>query len=38
VLSGTWVVAPIAAVIDSMLTDEAAYTAWATHIGKPPST
>lgn len=37
VLSGTWVAAPIAAVIDSMLADEAAYTAWATHIGKPPS-
>jgi predicted DsbA family dithiol-disulfide isomerase len=37
VLSGTWVAAPVAAVIDSMLVDEAAYTAWAAHVGKPPS-
>jgi predicted DsbA family dithiol-disulfide isomerase len=37
VLSGTWVAAPISAVIESMLADEAAYTAWAVHIGKAPS-
>jgi len=37
VLSGTWVAAPIAAVVESMLADEAAYTAWAAHVGKPPS-
>jgi predicted DsbA family dithiol-disulfide isomerase len=37
VLSGTWVAAPIAAVIDSMLVDEDAYTAWAAHVGKRPS-
>src|SRR5205814_5454043 len=37
VLSGTWVAAPIAAVIDSMLGDEEAYAAWAVHIGKPPA-
>jgi predicted DsbA family dithiol-disulfide isomerase len=38
VLSGTWVAAPIMAVIDSMSADEAAYAAWAAHIGKPPLT
>jgi len=37
VLSGTWMAAPIAAVIDSMLADEAAYASWATHVGKPPA-
>ena len=37
VLSGTWVAAPIAAVIDSMLADEAAYGAWAAHVGKVPT-
>jgi predicted DsbA family dithiol-disulfide isomerase len=37
VLSGTWVAAPIGAVIESMLADEAAYTAWAVHIGKAPA-
>ncbi len=37
VLSGTWVVAPVMAVIDSMLADEAAYGAWAAHMGKAPS-
>jgi predicted DsbA family dithiol-disulfide isomerase len=37
VLSGTWKNEPIAAAIDSMLADEAAYTAWAVHIGPPPT-
>jgi predicted DsbA family dithiol-disulfide isomerase len=37
VLSGTWVAAPLAAVIDSMMADEAAYLSWATHMGKPPA-
>ena len=37
VLSGTWTSAPIAAVIDSMLVDEAAYKAWSTHVGSPPT-
>jgi predicted DsbA family dithiol-disulfide isomerase len=37
VLSGTWVAAPVRAVIESMLADEAAYTAWAVHIGKAPA-
>jgi predicted DsbA family dithiol-disulfide isomerase len=37
VLSGTWVAAPLAAVIDSMVADEAAYVAWAAHVGKASS-
>ena len=37
VLSGTWTAAPIASVIESMLADEAAYTAWSVHIGKAPA-
>lgn len=37
VLSGTWISAPIAAAMDAMLADEAAYKAWNAHIGQPPS-
>ena len=38
VLSGTWIAAPLIAVIDSMLADEAAYKSWAAHIGAAPTT
>jgi predicted DsbA family dithiol-disulfide isomerase len=38
VLSGTWTAAPLIPVIDSMLADEAAYKAWAAHIGPVPAT
>jgi predicted DsbA family dithiol-disulfide isomerase len=37
ILSGTWTAAPLVAVIDSMITDEAAYKSWATHVGTPPT-
>jgi predicted DsbA family dithiol-disulfide isomerase len=36
VLSGTWTAAPIAAVIESMLADQAAYLSWRAHVGTPP--
>ena len=38
VLSGTWQAAPLMAVIDSMLSDEAAYKSWAVHMGSAPTT
>ena len=38
VLAGTWTAAPLIAVIDSMLVDEAAYKSWAAHIGPVPAT
>lgn len=37
VLSGTWTSAPLIAVIESQLADEAAYKAWAAHMGTPPT-
>ena len=37
VLSGTWTAAPLISVIESMLADEAAYKAWAVHIGSAPT-
>lgn len=37
VLSGAWKVAPIAAAIESMRDDEAAYISWAAHIGPAPA-
>ena len=37
VLSGTWAVAPLIAVIDSMVADEAAYRSWAAHMGTAPT-
>ena len=37
VLSGTWTAAPLIAVIDSMIADEAAYTSWAAHMGTAPT-
>jgi predicted DsbA family dithiol-disulfide isomerase len=37
VLSGVWRIAPIAAVIESMLADAAAYASWKAHIGDPPA-
>jgi len=37
VLSGTWRSAPLIAVIDSMLSDAAAYASWKAHIGEPPA-
>lgn len=33
VLSGVWTASPIAAAIDAMLLDEAAYRSWAVHMG-----
>lgn len=36
VLSGTWVAAPLASVIESMIADEAAYASWKAHAGEPP--
>jgi len=37
VFTGVWKAAPIAATIDAMLDDAAAYTAYAAHFGSPPS-
>lgn len=37
VLSGTWIAAPLTAVIDSQLHDSAAYKSWAAHMGPPPA-
>ncbi|HEX7861546.1 MAG TPA: DsbA family protein [Verrucomicrobiae bacterium] len=37
ILSGVWAAAPIAAVIDAQLGDEAAYKAWAVHVGSAPT-
>jgi predicted DsbA family dithiol-disulfide isomerase len=37
VLSGTWTAAPLIAVIDSMIADEAAYKTWAAHMGNAPT-
>jgi len=37
VFSGTWRVEPIAAAIDAMLEDAAAYASWKAHFGDPPS-
>jgi predicted DsbA family dithiol-disulfide isomerase len=37
VFSGTWMAAPIAAAIDAMLSDAAAYKSWAVHVGPVPS-
>jgi predicted DsbA family dithiol-disulfide isomerase len=37
VFSGTWTAAPLAAAIESMLQDEAAYKAWAAHVGPAPA-
>lgn len=37
VFSGTWVAAPLAATIETMLADEAAYHSWAAHVGAPPA-
>jgi predicted DsbA family dithiol-disulfide isomerase len=36
VLSGTWRVEPLIAVIESMLEDSAAYASWKAHMGDPP--
>jgi predicted DsbA family dithiol-disulfide isomerase len=35
-LSGIWTAAPIAAVIEAMLSDERAYNSWSAHFGAPP--
>jgi predicted DsbA family dithiol-disulfide isomerase len=37
VLSGTWRVEPLIAVIESMLADAAAYESWKAHCGGPPN-
>ena len=37
VLSGTWKAAPLIAAIDSMIDDQAAYTAWSAHCGPVPT-
>jgi predicted DsbA family dithiol-disulfide isomerase len=37
VLSGTWRSSPIVSAIESMMADEAAYVAWASHIGSAPA-
>lgn len=37
VLSGVWTANPIAAAIDAMLLDEAAYRSWAVHMGSAPA-
>ena len=37
VLSGTWTAAPLIGVIDSQLSDRAAYKSWAVHMGNPPT-
>jgi predicted DsbA family dithiol-disulfide isomerase len=37
VRSGTWTAAPLIAVIDSMIADEAAYKTWAAHMGNAPT-
>jgi predicted DsbA family dithiol-disulfide isomerase len=36
VLSGTWNAAPLIAVIDAQLADEAAYQSWSAHMGNAP--
>jgi predicted DsbA family dithiol-disulfide isomerase len=36
VFSGIWRIDPLAATIDSMLADAAAYKSWQTHFGDPP--
>lgn len=36
VLSGIWKARPLAAAIDAMLADAAAYESWAVHLGPPP--
>jgi predicted DsbA family dithiol-disulfide isomerase len=36
VLSGLWTAAPVAAVIEAMLADEAGYAAWRMHFDGPP--
>lgn len=36
-LSGLWVAAPVAAVIDATIEDERSYAAWAAHFGPPPA-
>lgn len=35
-LSGLWIAAPVASVIDAMLDDERAYASWAAHFGPAP--
>jgi predicted DsbA family dithiol-disulfide isomerase len=37
VLSGFWRIEPIAAALDSMLADAAAYRSWNAHVGEPPA-
>jgi predicted DsbA family dithiol-disulfide isomerase len=37
VLSGTWTAAPLIAVIESQLADEASYKSWAVHMGSVPT-
>lgn len=37
VLSGTWTAAPLIAVIDSHLADQAAYKSWSVHMGTAPT-
>jgi predicted DsbA family dithiol-disulfide isomerase len=37
VFSGLWSAAPLAAALDAMLADTAAYTSYAAHFGAPPA-